>query len=371
MKTFYIKTKVLVGSDSMQSLAEFKNKTIWIVCDGFLEHSGGLQHVRDHLDASNTVEMYTEVVPDPPLESITAGVNKMSQLLPNVVIALGGGSAIDTAKGIIYFSKKLGVNIELFIAIPTTSGTGSEVTNVTVITDTQNKVKLPIKDTDITPDIAILDPKFTLSVPYDVTANTGIDVLTHAIEAYVAQNATLCSDGMAEKAVHLVVEYLPKCCQELHNEFFREVMHSASTMAGMAFNIAGLGLNHSIAHQIGGHFKVPHGLANGMLLPHVIEFNSSHSLTACAKYASLARSVGVVNNLSPDFLAANAFRKALSQMMRQLKMPASLSEFGVAKEQAMADADSIAEQALKDMCLATNPCEVVHADVVKILTKLL
>jgi 1-propanol dehydrogenase len=370
MKTFYIKTRVFVGSDSMSSLSVYKGKTIWIVCDSFLEQSGGLQHVLDHLDAGNKVEIHTEVIPDPPLESITAGVSKMSRLQPNVVIALGGGSAIDTAKGIIYFSKQLGVHIETFIAIPTTSGTGSEVTNVTVITDTQNKVKLPIKDNDITPDIAILDPKFTLSVPYDVTANTGIDVLTHAIEAYASQNATLCSDGMAEKAVHLVVEYLPKCCQELQNEYFREVMHSASTMAGMAFNIAGLGLNHSIAHQIGAHFKVPHGLANGMLLPHVIEFNSSHSLTACAKYAALARSVGVVNNLSPDFLAADAFRKALAQLMRQLKMPLCLAEFGVSKERALADADAIAEQALKDMCLETNPCPAAPEDVTRILTKL-
>jgi len=370
MKTFYIKTKVLVGSDSMQYISGITNKTVWIVCDSFLEHSGGLQHVRDHIDGSNKVEIHTDVVPDPPLESVTEGVSKMSRLQPHVVIALGGGSAIDTAKGIIYFSKKIGVSVETFIAIPTTSGTGSEVTDVTVITDTQNKVKLPIRDKVITPDIAILDPKFTLSVPYDVTANTGIDVLTHAIEAYVAQGATICSDGMAEKAVHLVVEFLPKCCQELQNEYFREVMHSASTMAGMAFNIAGLGVNHSIAHQIGAQFKIPHGLANGMLLPHVIEFNSGHSLTACAKYAHIARLVGAVNNLSPDFLAVDSLNKALAQLMRQLKMPANLLECGLARDQVLSHADIIAEQALKDMCLATNPCAVTHEDVVKILARL-
>ena len=371
MKTFSIKTRILVGSDSMAYLAAFRDKTIWIICDSFLESSGGLQHVQDHLDSSNKIEIHTDVVPDPPLESITAGVSKMSRLQPHIIIALGGGSAIDTAKGIIYFSKKIGVSAETFIAIPTTSGTGSEVTNVTVITDTQNKVKLPIKDNDITPDIAILDPKFTLSVPYDVTANTGIDVLTHAVEAYVAQNATLCSDGMAEKAIRLVVEFLPKCCQELQNEYFREVMHNASTMAGLAFNIAGLGLNHSIAHQIGAHFKIPHGLANGMLLPHVIDFNSSHSLSACAKYAVLARSIGVVNNLSPDFLAANALNKAFTQLMCQLKMPISLSEFGLSKDQVMADAAVIAEQTLKDICLTTNPCSVTAEDVTRIITRLI
>jgi 1-propanol dehydrogenase len=370
MKTFYIKTKIFVGNDSMKSLSALKNKTVWIVCDSFLEQSGGLQHVKDHLDDSNRVEIHTDVVPDPPLESVTEGVGKMSRLQPHVVIALGGGSAIDTAKGIIYFSKKIGVSVESFIAIPTTSGTGSEVTSVTVITDTQNNVKLPIKDSDITPDIAILDPKFTLSVPHDVTANTGIDVLTHAVEAYVAQNATLCSDGMAEKAVHLVVDYLPKCCQELQNEYFREVMHNASTMAGLAFDIAGLGLNHSIAHQIGAHFKIPHGLANGMLLPHVIEFNCSHSLTACAKYSLLARSIGVVNNLSPDFLAVDALRKAFVQLMRQLEMPTSLSEFGLTKDQVMSCADAIAEQAVRDICLTTNPCPAAPEDVVRILSKL-
>ena len=370
MKTFYIKTKILVGSDSMAYLATLKDKTIWIICDGFLEHSGGLQHVKSHIGESNRVDIYTDIVPDPPLESVIEGVGRMSRLKPDVMIALGGGSAIDTAKGILYFSKKMDIGVESFIAIPTTSGTGSEVTSVTVITDTKNKVKIPVKDYGITPDIAILDPKLTLSVPHDVTANTGMDVLTHAVEAYVAQNSTLCSDGMAEKAVHLVVEYLPKCCRELHNADFREVMHNASTMAGVAFDIAGLGLNHSIAHQIGAHFHIPHGLANGMLLPHVIEFNSNHSLTACTKYARIARLIGIVNSISPDYLAVSALSKAFIQLMRQLKMPVSLAEFGVTKEQVMPFADSIAEQALKDICLTANPCPAAHEDIVRILSDL-
>ena len=371
MKTFYIKTKIYVGGDSMESLSVIKNKTVWIICDGFLVNSGGLQYVKEHIDGSNKVEVYTEVVPDPPLESIIAGVHVMNGLKPDIVIALGGGSAIDTAKGIVFFSRKAGVSAGLFVAIPTTSGTGSEVTSVTVITDTQNKVKVPIKDNDITPDIAILDPKFTLSVPYGVTANTGVDVLTHAMEAYVALNATLCSDGLAEKAVLLVVEYLPKCCQDLTNEYFREVMHNASTMAGIAFDIAGLGLNHSVAHQLGALFKIPHGLANGMLLPHIIKFNSSHSLTACTKYAYIARLIGVVNNLSPDFLAVNALGKAFGQLLRQLKMPASLTEAGVKRELAEQAADSIADQALKDICLATNPCPVTREDILGIIDEIM
>ena len=370
MKTFFIKTKVLVGSDSMSYLTGLTNKTIWIVCDAFLENSGGLQRVKDYLHGSCRVEVYTGVVPDPPVTSIVEGIERMNQINPDVIIALGGGSAIDTAKGIIYFSKRMGISVESFIAIPTTSGTGSEVTSVTVITDTANKVKIPIKDYSITPDIAILDPQFTLSVPHNVTANTGIDVLTHAIEAYVAQNSTLCSDGMAEKAVQLVVEYLPKCCQELQNPDFREVMHNASTMAGIAFDIAGLGLNHSIAHQIGAHFHMPHGLANGMLLPHIIEFNSAHSMTACSKYAHLARLIGIVNNLSPDFLAVSALCKAFIKLMQQLKMPVSLAEFGLTKEQVTPLADPIAEMALKDICLTANPCPVTHEDIVQIVAKL-
>lgn len=355
----------------MEALSAIKNKTVWIICDGFLVNSGGLQYVKEHIDGSNRVEVYTEVVPDPPLESVTAGVHVMSRLRPDVVVALGGGSAIDTAKGIIFFSRKAGFSAGLFIAIPTTSGTGSEVTSVTVITDTQNKVKVPIKDQDITPDIAILDPKFTLSVPYGVTANTGVDVLTHAMEAYVAANATLCSDGLAEKAVQLVVEFLPKCCQDLKNEYFREVMHNASTMAGIAFDIAGLGLNHGVAHQIGALFKIPHGLANGMLLPHIIRFNSSKSLTACTKYAYMARLIGVINNLSPDYLAVNSLCNAFEQLLRQLKMPVSLTEAGVTKEQAEGAAASIAEQALKDICVATNPCPVTREDVLGIVNALI
>ena len=370
MKTFHIKTKVLVGSDSMSYLTSFENKTIWIVCDGFLEHSGGLQHVLDHIHESSRVEIYTDVVPEPPLDSVIDGIKHMKQLNPDVIIALGGGSAIDTAKGIIYFSVQMGISVESFIAIPTTSGTGSEVTSITVLTDTKNKVKIPIKDSVITPDIAILDPQFTLSVPFGVTANTGMDVLTHAIEAYVAQNSTLCSDGMAEKAVQLVVEFLPKCCQELQNVHFREVLHNASTMAGIAFDIAGLGLNHSIAHQIGALFHIPHGLANSMLLPHVIEFNSTHSLTACAKYAHLARLIGVVNNLSPDFLAVSALSKAFIKLMQQLKMPVSLAEFGLKKEQVVPLMDTIAEQALLDICLTSNPCPVNYEDITWIVAKL-
>ena len=370
MKNFYIKTKIFVGNDSMEYLHNLKNKTIWIICDSFLEHSGGLQHVINHIDASNRVEVYTNVVPDPPIEPIIEGVCRLAKLKPNIVIALGGGSAIDTAKGVIYFSRKSNVaDIESFIAIPTTSGTGSEVTSVTVITDSVTKVKYPIKDETITPDIAILDPEFTLSVPHNVTANTGIDVLTHAIEAYVAQNSTLCSDGMAEKSINLVIEYLPKCCQELDNPYFREVMHNASTMAGIAFDIAGLGLNHSIAHQIGACFHMPHGLANGMLLPHIIKFNSNHSLSASTKYANLARLTGIVNNLSPDFQAVNALGKSLTQLLRHLEMPTSLGEFGLTKEQVLSLADVISEQALKDICLTTNPCPVTHEDVVLILNR--
>ena len=370
MKTFHIKTKILIGSDSMTYLSGLENKTLWIICDGFLKDSGGLQHVIDHVHESCRVEIYTDVVPEPPLESVIKGIKRMTELEPDVIIALGGGSAIDTAKGIIFFSLKMGVSAESFIAIPTTSGTGSEVTSITVITDTQNKVKIPIQDYAITPDIAILDPQFTLSVPYNVTANTGMDVLTHAIEAYVAQNSTLCSDGMAEKAVQLVVEYLPKCCQELQNAHFREVMHNASTMAGIAFDIAGLGLNHSIAHQIGAHFHIPHGLANSIVLPHVIEFNSAHSLNACAKYAHLARLIGVVNNLSPDFLAVNALSKAFAKLMQQLKMPRSLAEFGVTKEQVIPLTNLIAEQALQDICLTSNPCKATYEDIVQIVAKL-
>ncbi len=372
MKTFYIKTKVFVGGDSTGYLKSLNNKKIWIICDGFLENSGGLDYVKGYINNTNRIEISTNVVPDPPLSSIAKGIAEMKNIKPEVIIALGGGSAIDTAKGIIYFAEKTGMaKTELFIAIPTTSGTGSEVTSVTVITDTENKVKYPIKDESIAPDIAILDPAFTLSVPHSITANTGIDVLTHALEAYVAQNATLCSDGMAEKAIHLIVEYLPKCCQELDNAYFREVLHNASTMAGMAFDIAGLGLNHAIAHQIGSIFHIPHGLANGMLIPEIIEFNSNNSLNACTKYSRLSRIIGIVNNLSPDYQAVNSLKKSFSQLLRQLKMPRTLREFGISKEEIMQNMDQIADQALTDICLTTNPAKVKHEDIIQIVKNII
>lgn len=372
MKTFYVKTRIITGSDSIEYLHELTDKTVWIICDGFLETSGGLDYVKKHINNSNRVQVYTDVIPDPPMDAILSGIQCMSGVKPDVVIALGGGSAIDTAKGILFFSQKSGLaRVECFIAIPTTSGTGSEVTSVTVITDTKAKVKYPVKSSEIAPDIAILDPAFTLSVPHAVTANTGIDVLTHAMEAYVAKDATICSDAMAEKSVQLVVEYLPKCCQELTNPHFREIMHHASTMAGMAFDIAGLGLNHSIAHQIGAQFHMPHGMANGMLLPHVIAFNSGHDLTACAKYAHLARIIGVVNNMCPDFQAVAELRETYAQLLDQLKIPRSLTAFGLTEKEVLPLVDAIAEQALKDICMAANPCPATQEDVAQIVRNLL
>ena len=372
MNTFYVKPHIYTGNDSVEYLHVFSDKTIWIICDGFLVGSGGLDYVKKQLKHSNRIEIYDNVIPDPPLDAVISGIQRMRGIKPDIVIALGGGSAIDTAKGILYFAKKMNLaDVEQFIAIPTTSGTGSEVTSVTVITDTREKIKYPLKAPEITPDVAILDPAFTLSIPHDITANTGIDVLTHAIEAYVSKNATLCSDAMAEKSVQLVIEYLPKCCQELRNPRFREIMHEASTMAGMAFDIAGLGITHSIAHQIGAQFHVPHGMANAMLLPHTIRFNSGKDLTASNKYAYLARLTGIVNNLCPDFQAVHAMSTALSQLLAQLGIPCCLTAFGLSREDVLPLISSIAEQALRDICMLTNPCGASTDDVVQIINYIL
>ena len=367
MNSIYIKTKIYFGENSLKRLEELKTKNIWIICDGFLVKSGSIKTILSLIDGSNKVSIFDDVVPDPPLKVIGRGIALIKEINPDVVIAYGGGSAIDTAKAIIYFARQQKIVNEVnFIAIPTTSGTGSEVTSATVITDTEEKIKHLISDDGILPDEAILDANLIMTVPQEITANTGIDVLTHAIEAYVSRNSNSYSDALAEKAVELVIESLLKCYNKGDDIKAREKMHEASNLAGIAFNIAGLGVNHSIAHQLGGRFHIPHGLANAIILTTVIDYNSQED-EILKKYAKLAYKSGMVEKKENEQFAVKVLKGYITSLMKIMNMPINLKECNIDKDEFNNVKQLIAENALKDTCISANPIDVTIDDLKRLL----
>jgi alcohol dehydrogenase class IV len=291
------------------------------------------------------------------------------------MVAVGGGSALDAAKAIRNMAEQIypdQVHIEECIAIPTTSGTGSEVTEFAVITDPEQKIKYPLRDAGMRPTIAILEPTLVASVPPAVTADTGMDVLTHAIEAYVSLSANDFSDALAEKAVTLVMKFLPMAYLKGGDLLAREKMHNASCMAGLAFSSAGLGLNHGIAHGLGAHLHLPHGRANAILLPHTIEYNANIRncrngvfSVAAKKHRRLAKLIGLPANT--ELIGIDQLRGAIVKLNRALRIPPDLKAAnckldGKTREQ-------IADSALKDVTTQTNPRIPSRQDVFDILDK--
>lgn len=358
MSNVYIKTKVRSGHYAMDYLRKIRQKTILLVCDKFLAENGSVNFIIDALDSSNTVEVFDQAVPDPTTEVVGSGLQFACRTKPDILIGFGGGSAIDTAKGILYFAgvKNL-IPKPIFITIPTTSGTGSEVTSVAVITDSESKSKHLIASEEILADVAILDPRLTLSVPPSITANTGMDVLTHALEAYVAREANVFSDALSEKAVELTIKSLLSCYNNGKNLEARTCMHEASTLAGMAFNTAGLGVNHSIAHQLGGTFHIPHGLANAMLLKKVIEYNCKNP-DIRQKYATLSSKVLLVNSDETPKLAVEALKELIGTLMKCMNMSTSIRELGISRKDYEEQLQNMVDNALLDNCLRTTPREI-------------
>lgn len=362
MDTFKIIPEIKYGNNSLECLKEFAGRRIFIVTDPFIKSSGLLESVTKHLkNAEYTV--FDDVVPDPPIEKVVHGVDRVMEYNPDVILALGGGSAIDEAKAIMYFAKKIGnMKDVLFVAIPTTSGTGSEVTSFAVITDREKGVKYPLVSDLLLPDMAVLSAELVKTVPQNITADTGMDVLTHALEAYVSAKANVFSDALAEKAVSMVFEYLVRSYKDAQDSEARENMHYASCIAGLAFNIASLGLNHAMAHNIGAKLHIPHGRTNAILLPHIIEYNSQDKHTA-KKYARLAKFAKVnSNNVN---MAVKGLISAVKNLERELHLPVKF-------ENVKADStmkNEIAVMSLKDACILTNPVKVSEKDVIAILNK--
>ncbi|MDF2524149.1 MAG: alcohol dehydrogenase, class, partial [Clostridiales bacterium] len=332
-------------------------------------------------------EIFSEVEPDPSVETVMKGVDLMNKFKPDVIIALGGGSAMDAAKGMwlfyenpdaefeslrlkfmdirkrIYKFPKLGKKAK-FVAIPTTSGTGSEVTSFAVISDKQKNMKYPLADYELTPDVAIIDPDFVTSVPASVTADTGMDVLTHAIESYVSVLASDFTDGLAIKAIQLVFEYLHRAYKNGNDRLAREKMHNASCIAGMAFTNAFLGINHSMAHKLGGEFHIPHGRANAILLPHVIEYNAQkptkfvsvpnyETFIADQRYAEIAKALGLPATTVEE--GVRSLIKAIKDLMKEINIPINIAECKVDKKKYMAKVAELADKAFEDQCTTANP----------------
>ena len=332
-------------------------------------------------------EIFSDVEPDPSFATIKRGVTAMNTFKPDVIIALGGGSAIDAAKGMWLFYEHPDADVEglklkfmdirkrtykfprlgekaKMVAIPTTSGTGSEVTSFAVISDKEKGRKYPLADYELTPDVAIVDPDLVMTLPKSITADTGMDVLTHALEAYVSNMASDYTDGLAEKAVELVFHNLREAYNHGDNKTAREKMHNASTIAGMAFTNAFLGICHSLAHKLGAEFHLPHGRLNAILLPYVVAYNSKRPtkfvsfpkyeyFIANEKYANMAKKMGFAANSTEE--GVESLIKEIQKLNADLNIPSSFKEAGIAEDEFMAKVDELADRAFEDQCTTANP----------------
>ena len=375
MKSFDIKTKIYFGDQALDRLAEIPYQKVLVVTDPFIAQGELIELVTEPLKKGNKqFEIFKDVVPDPPIEKISEGVKKMLEYRPDAIVAVGGGSAIDSSKSIREFALRVDHYAEVgLIAIPTTSGTGSEVTSFAVVTDPAEKVKYPLVSYSMMPDEAILDAELVKSVPPSVTADTGMDVFTHALEACVSINRSDFSNALAECGVFLLRAYL-----EGNDTHARQKMHSASCLAGLAFNTASLGLNHGMAHQLGATFHIPHGRANAMLLPHIIEFNSDinkHSksretyLPAVKRYATVAQILGLSSY--NKIMTVRSLVNWVQFMLKEMDIPLSISQIGtISEEEYFGAIDRMADAALADACTATNPRVPTKDDVIRIYKNL-
>ena len=391
MQWFKVPEKIFFEAGSIAYLEKMLDvERVFIVTDPGMVKLGYVDRILYHLrKRANHVhsEIFSEVESDPSFETVNKGLELMNNFKPNIIIALGGGSAIDAAKGMWLFYEhpeadpeglklkfmdirkrtykfpKLGEKAKM-VAIPTTSGTGSEVTSFAVLTDKLNNKKYPLADYELTPNVAIVYPDLVMSLPKSITADTGMDVLTHALEAYVSNMASDYTDGLAEKSVELVLDYLVEAYQNGDNKVAREKMHNASTIAGMAFTNAFLGVNHSLAHKIGAEFHLPHGRINAILLPYVIKYNSSKPtkfvsfpkyefFIADEKYAKMAKKVGLKADTVEEGI--NSLISKVQELNEILNIPKSFKEAGISEQEFMAKLDMLADRAFEDQCTTANP----------------
>ena len=353
MESFSCKTKIYTGSGSLSRLKELHSRRLLLVTDPYFLENGTARQVLA-LSGAEKTEIFHKVTPDPTVELAAEGTALLREFQPDTVVALGGGSTMDCAKAMVYFSEE-----ELpLVAIPTTSGSGSEVTDFAVLT--HKGVKHPLVDARICPQVAILDGSLLDKLPRGLVADTGFDVLCHALEAYVATGATVFTDALAAGAFGAALSLLPRSyCGQTQ---VRGKLHEAATMAGIAFNQAGLGLCHAMAHALGGVFHLPHGRLNAMLLPAVVECNAH---CAGERYAKLARSAGLSG--AADTVAVRNLKNALVRLRQELNMPRDLKEAGIDPRQVWQQKNALVQAILEDPCCKTNPLPVEDYVVKKIL----
>ena len=403
MQWFKVPEKIYFEAGSIAYLEKMPDiERAFIVTDESMVKLGYIDKILYHLRKREKYvhsKIFSKVEPDPSFDTIRKGVEEIESFNPDVIIAVGGGSPIDAAKGMWLFYEhpdadpeglklkfmdirkrtykfpKLGQKAKM-VAIPTTSGTGSEVTSFAVITDKTNNKKYPLADYELTPDVAIIDPDLVMSLPKSITADTGMDVLTHALEAYVSNMASDYTDGLAEKAVELVLKYLKQAYEHGDDKIAREKMHNASTIAGMAFTNAFLGLNHSIAHKIGAEFHLPHGRINAILLPYVIKYNASKPtkfvsfpkyefFIADQKYAEMAKCMGLKVDTVEE--GVNSLIKTIQELNRSVNIPSSFKETGIDESEFMEKIDMLADRAFEDQCTTANPRLPLVSEIKQIL----
>lgn len=375
MKEFSIGARAIFGKDALKHLTEYKNSNVTIVTDPILRENGVCDAVKSYLSGCN-VNIYWEIAPDPTFTQVAKTFEFVKSTNSTIIVALGGGSAIDTAKAVVLVDQRSNPDSKIkLIAIPTTAGTGSEVTNYTVIKDETTGRKIPIMDKCMEADVAILDYTLTKSVPAPVTAVTGMDVITHALEAYVAKEANPMTDAFAEKALKLAFANLYPAFLDGNNDEARENMMMASYLAGLAFNGAGLGICHSIAHNLGGEFHIPHGKANAIALPFVVAYNSDLDVPfgtdkseIAKKYAKVAEIIG---------LPTGGVRLSVQNLVNEIKslnikmgIPASLLSMGISVSQFGDVQPNMIQNIFTDSCLPFNPKKINEKELKVLLDKI-
>ena len=341
MEQFFSKVKILSGPGALASLAELHIKRLLIVADPFFCKNGTTNHIA-HISKAEHTEVFGKVAPDPSVALAAEGTKMVQQFQPDTILALGGGSAIDCAKAMAYFS---GMELR-FIAVPTTSGSGSEVTNFAILT--HDGIKHPLVDDKLRPDMAILDSDLLQQLPPKLIADGGFDLISHALEAWVATGAGQISDALALQALQTAFSQLQP--SYAGDQRARLPMHTAATMAGMAFSAAGLGLCHAISHALGGQFHTPHGRLNAIFLPAVLDCNAEK---ASHRYAELSRRLGFSSGADP--IALRGLKNALCQLRRQLQLPDTLAAAGIPPAKLRENMEMLVNSALADPCCRTNP----------------
>ena len=358
MNYFQMGTQIISGNGALNALKDMNMTSVLIICDPYMVESNKVEDITTILaEKGVTFNIFSGIIPDPTIEVVVQGVGAISSCQADTIVALGGGSAIDSAKAIKeVYSQSSTQRIQL-IAIPTTSGTGSEVTAFSVISDSQKAEKYALVDASMIPDIAILEPKLTETVPSHITADTGVDVMTHCFEAYVSLKATDFTDACAEKGLRIAWENLVQVVEHGEDSLGREKLLNASCLAGIAFNEASLGICHSLAHALGAKFHIPHGRANALLLPHVIAYNAGMDLNqeteTLLKYEAMAKLLGIQSGTK-----RGTVQSMIAQLNRQTKrmgIPKYVTDCGVDKEAFVNEIPEMARLAMADTCTLTNP----------------